>query len=92
MHGLPRAMLEGSAPCDGAFYLYADISSFGGDALNFAERLLASQGVAVTPGIDFDPECGHDYIRLSFAGSEADMYEACKRINSFTENLRSDAA
>ena len=92
MGGLPRAMLEGSAPCDGAFYLYADISSLSDNALNFAEGLLASQGVAVTPGIDFDPENGHGYIRLSFAGSEAAMHEACKRINRFTGNLRSDAA
>ena len=44
MGGLPRAMLEGSAPCDGAFYLYVDISSFRDNALNFAEALLASQG------------------------------------------------
>ena len=92
MKGLPSAMLGGAAPCDGAFYLYADISAFSDNALVFAENLLASEQVAVTPGIDFDPDNGHRYVRLSFAGRTEDMHEACKRIHRFVEARRSDAA
>ena len=92
MTGLPHEMIEGAAPCDGAFYLYADISHYSDNALEFADSLLAREGVAVTPGIDFDPDNGHHYIRLSFAGRPRDMHEACKRMHRFVDDLRGDAA
>jgi len=37
-------------------------------------------GVAATPGRDFDPERGHRYLRFSFAGAEADIAEAGRRL------------
>ncbi len=92
MAGLPREMIEGAAPCDGAFYLYADISQFSDNALEFSDSLLACERVAVTPGIDFDPDNGHHYVRLSFAGRSSNMQEACKRIHRFVDDLRGDAA
>lgn len=90
--GLPTAITEGAAPCQGAFYLFADISPFSDSSLDFAERLLAEQGVATTPGVDFDPVNGHRYLRLSFAGSTADMHQAVSRFNSFISGLKVDAA
>jgi len=36
--------------------------------------------VAATPGIDFDPERGKSYVRLSYAGSEREIREASRRI------------
>ena len=83
MHGLPHAMLQGSAPCDGAFYLYADISAISNDSQKLADDLLHKAGVAVTAGVDFDPEQGHKHLRLSFAGAAKDMHEAVRRINAF---------
>jgi len=64
------------APADGAFYLYVDVSSLTRDSEEFCRRLLAETGVAITPGRDFDPIHGGDWVRLSFAGSTEDIEEA----------------
>jgi aspartate/methionine/tyrosine aminotransferase len=77
---LPESGLTRFAPADGAFYIYADISSFGEDAQAFCKRMLHEAGVAATPGIDFDPFHGHHFVRFSFAGETADMEEACTRL------------
>ncbi|MGK2922198.1 MAG: pyridoxal phosphate-dependent aminotransferase [Methyloceanibacter sp.] len=77
---LPRAGLESILPADGAFYLYADISRYTGDSAAFAKTMLRETGVAVTPGIDFDPDRGNSYLRLCYAGAEHDMREAARRI------------
>jgi aspartate/methionine/tyrosine aminotransferase len=81
--GLPRAGLDKFLPVDGAFYLYADISRFSDDSLAFAKRMLAEAGVAATPGIDFDPVNGHNFLRFCYAGSAAEMHEAVKRIGNW---------
>jgi aspartate/methionine/tyrosine aminotransferase len=78
--GLPAAGLDQFLPVDGAFYLYADVSAFTADSHDFARRLLEEAGVAVTPGLDFDPDEGHRFIRLCYAGSRDDMTEAVARI------------
>jgi len=81
--GLPRAGLEKFLPVDGAFYLYADVSRFSNDSLDFAKRMLEEAGVAATPGIDFDPVHGHDFIRFCYARSADDMREAVGRIGQW---------
>ncbi|QTL05380.1 aminotransferase class I/II-fold pyridoxal phosphate-dependent enzyme [Aquabacter sp. L1I39] len=81
--GLPRVGLDHFLPVDGAFYLYADVSRFTGDSAAFATRLLDAVHVAVTPGVDFDPFRGKQFLRFSYAGSEADMREAVERIGRF---------
>ena len=81
LSGLPAEFLGKAAPCDGAFYIYADISLLSDDSISFAKELLDETGVATTPGVDFDPVRGHRYLRLSFAGSTKSMHEAVNRIN-----------
>jgi aspartate/methionine/tyrosine aminotransferase len=81
--GLPKAGLEKFLPVDGAFYLYADISRFSNDSLDFAKRMLNEAGVAATPGIDFDPVNGHNFLRFCYAGSAAEMHEAVERIGGW---------
>jgi aspartate/methionine/tyrosine aminotransferase len=81
--GLPKAGLDCFLPVDGAFYLYADISRFSNDSLDFAKRMLAEAGVAATPGIDFDPVNGHNFLRFCYAGSAAEMREAVERIGNW---------
>ncbi|QOR70231.1 aminotransferase class I/II-fold pyridoxal phosphate-dependent enzyme [Ruania alkalisoli] len=74
------------APADGAFYLYADLASTLGhfaDATAWAQALLEEEGVAVVPGIDFDPSHGGRYVRLSFAAGHDAVVEAVARIRSF---------
>ena len=77
---LRQAGLTRFAPAEGAFYLYVDVSSLTRDSVAFCRRLLAETGVAATPGRDFDPLHGDRWLRLSFAGSEADIAEAARRL------------
>ena len=81
---LPRAGFTTILPADGAFYLYADVSRFTPDSEAFAKAMLAEIGVAVTPGIDFDPVHGRNYLRFSYAGPEPAMREAARRIKNWT--------
>src|ERR1700750_1235556 len=80
IESLPKAGLEEFLPVDGAFYLYADVSRFSDDSLTFAKRMLEEAHVAATPGIDFDPVRGHQFVRFCYAGSAAEMHEAVERI------------
>lgn len=65
--GLESIGIADIAPPDGAFYLYADIHHLTRDSLAFCKRLVQETGVALAPGIDFDPEHGHEFVRFSFA-------------------------
>jgi aspartate/methionine/tyrosine aminotransferase len=76
---LPQLGLGEIAPPDGAFYIWANVSAFTNDSLDFCRRLLVDTGVTIAPGIDFDPVNGHRFIRFSFAVSEAETREAIDR-------------
>jgi aspartate/methionine/tyrosine aminotransferase len=80
LEGLPRVGLDSLLPADGAFYLYADISRFSNDSFEFATRMLEEAGVATTPGVDFDPLRGRNFLRLCYAGAGEEMREAIERI------------
>ena len=73
---LPEIGLTRLAPADGAFYVYADVSAWTSDSLNWAARLLDTTGVAVAPGVDFDPVDGGKFIRFCFAGDTATIDRA----------------
>ena len=88
VEGLPGAGLSSFLPVDGAFYLYADISRFADDSYIFATRLLEEAGVAATPGVDFDPIHGRQFVRLCYAGSREDMHEAVARIGQWLAGER----
>jgi len=83
LRALPEARLGDFLPMDGAFYAYVDVGRHTNDSMDFAKRLLREAGVAVTPGLDFDPENGNRYVRLSFAGAPADIEEAVGRIGEW---------
>ncbi|NJC09361.1 pyridoxal phosphate-dependent aminotransferase [Polymorphobacter fuscus] len=67
---LPQLGLGRIAPPDGAFYIWADVGDYTRDSMAFCQKLLAETGVAIAPGIDFDPVEGHHFVRFSFAVSE----------------------
>jgi aspartate/methionine/tyrosine aminotransferase len=83
LEGLPRAGFTRIAPPDGAFYVYADVSDLTRDSLSFAREILAEAGVAVTPGIDFDPARGSRTLRFSYARATADIAEGLERLRVF---------
>ena len=80
---LPEAGFADLSPAQGAFYLYADVSSRSTDSVGLAARILDATGVAVTPGVDFDARHGHRFLRFSYCGSEAEMREATERLARF---------
>ncbi len=83
MAGLPKAGFTKFAPPDGAFYVYVDVSEYTDDSLAFSKQILAEAGVALTPGLDFDPARGAGTLRLSYARSTADIEEGLVRLEKF---------
>ncbi|MEO5615285.1 MAG: pyridoxal phosphate-dependent aminotransferase, partial [Cypionkella sp.] len=66
-----------------AFYIYADVSDFTDDSLGFARDILHKAGVAVTPGLDFDPVRGAQTLRFSYARGTADIVEGLERLAAY---------
>ncbi|MYM55777.1 pyridoxal phosphate-dependent aminotransferase [Thalassovita mangrovi] len=83
LEGLPKAGFDKIAPPDGAFYVYADVSELTDDSRAFAAEILEKAGVAVTPGLDFDPVRGAGTLRFSYARATADIVEGLKRLERF---------
>jgi aspartate/methionine/tyrosine aminotransferase len=84
LEGLRHAGFHDIAPADGAFYLWVDVRHLGIDSQVLCARWLEEIGVAATPGIDFDPGRGGDFVRFSFSGATADMVEAMRRLAAWT--------
>lgn len=84
---LPGAGFGKIAPPDGAFYVYADVSAVTDDSVAFARRILDQADVAVTPGVDFDPDRGRTTLRFSYAGPTADIVEGVERLSRFMGSL-----
>jgi aspartate/methionine/tyrosine aminotransferase len=80
---LPKAGLGKFAPPDGAFYVYVDVSDYTDDSIKFCAQVLESAGVAITPGLDFDPVEGHHWVRMSYARSAEDIREGLVRLVAF---------
>lgn len=80
---LPKAGIENLSAAKGAFYFYADISNLTNDSEQFCARMLDEAKVACTAGMDFDLARGHTTMRISYAGSEADMLEGCTRLQKW---------
>ncbi len=68
----------------GAFYLLCDISSFGLGSVEFADRLLAGENLAVIPCKAFGAD---NCIRLSYACSEENIRKAAERLAKFCAAL-----
>ena len=83
MAELPKAGLDRLTPAQGAFYVYADVSHLSNDSRDFCQRMLQEAGVATTPGVDFDRARGAGTLRISFAGSMAEMEEAVRRLKAW---------
>jgi aspartate/methionine/tyrosine aminotransferase len=80
LDALPGLGLQRIAPPDGAFYVWADVGHLTDDSLAMCTRILEETGVALAPGVDFDPVDGHRFIRFSFAPATAQIEEALRRL------------
>ena len=92
LDALPRMGLPDFAPADGAFYAYCDVSHLTGDSLALSAEILERAGVAVTPGLDFDPARGARWLRLSYAGATAEVAEGLSRLAAFFAERRQGVA
>jgi len=64
---------------DGAFYAWVNITGTGLPAEEVCRVMLEEAGVAAIPGAAFGPT-GKDFVRFSFASSNATLHEAVERI------------
>ena len=80
LEALPKLGLEKIAPPDGAFYIWADVGAFTDDSLACCKQLLRDTGVALAPGIDFDPQGGRRCVRFSFAVTTPEVERALEAL------------
>ena len=76
---------------EGAFYLYADISAFGGDAFAFCRHFLETEHVAFTPGLDFGRYQASQHVRFAYTQSLPRLQQAVERIARGLQSWRPDA-
>jgi aspartate/methionine/tyrosine aminotransferase len=88
--GLGAVGLDHFASPDGAFYFYIDVSHLTKDSQELCAIWLDELGVACTPGIDFDPDQGHRYVRLSYSESTQDIRTATERIAGWVSDFDSN--
>ena len=69
----------------GAFYLWIDVSHMEDD-ISFCRKLLAREGVALTPGSAF---CCPGYVRLAYTKDTKLLREAATRIRRFIDSVYS---
>ncbi len=74
-------------PPQGTFYAFPDVTGTGLTGMEFTDRLLENELVAVTPGIAFGPSSG-GHVRLSFANSDELIAEAASRMARFVSRLK----
>ena len=83
--GLNRIGLTCHVP-EGAFYAFPSVKGTGLSDVEFAERLLKEQKVAVVPGSVFG-DGGEDHLRCAYAVSRKDLTEALGRMETFISGL-----
>ncbi|MDE2465983.1 MAG: aminotransferase class I/II-fold pyridoxal phosphate-dependent enzyme, partial [Alphaproteobacteria bacterium] len=83
VNALPHMGISKIAPPEGAFYIYADMSHLTNDSFSLCKEVLEDTGIALAPGVDFDPVEGYRFVRISFAVSEAQTEAAIGRLHQW---------
>lgn len=86
LHRLPQLGITGFAPPDGAFYVWCDVTHLTADSRAWCAQLLEETGIALAPGVDFDPVDGHTKVRLSFCGDTAELATALDRLEEYLQH------
>jgi len=71
---------------DSSYFVFPKINVAHDTSWNFAFTLLEKIGVALVPGSAFGPE-GEGHVRMSFGRDEADINEACDRLEKYMQTL-----
>jgi len=71
---------------EGAFYIFPSIKSTGLSSMEFCERLIEEEKVAVVPGTAFGPS-GEGHIRCCYASSIENIKIALERMDRFIKKL-----
>lgn len=82
---LPTLGINPVVEPDGAFYIYADISRYTSSSLEFCHALLEETGIALAPGVDFDPVGGGPFVRLFTAVSTREIEMALERLHKWLQ-------
>ena len=70
----------------GAFYAFPQVSGTGLSEIEFADRLLEEEKVAVIPGSGFGAG-GAGFVRCSYATAYEKIEEALRRVERFVNRL-----
>ncbi|KPK97930.1 MAG: aromatic amino acid aminotransferase [Omnitrophica WOR_2 bacterium SM23_72] len=81
VEGLNQLGLDCMKP-EGAFYVFPNIKKTGLKSLDFAEKLLKQENVALVPGTAFGKDYD-DYVRISYAANFENIKEALQRMERF---------
>lgn len=69
----------------GAFYIYADCSALTENSFDWTHDLLESEGVAVTPGIDFGDFEANTHVRFAYTRPIDELEQAMNRITRYIQ-------
>ena len=67
----------------GAFYLYADCTTFSENSFDLVHDLLENSGVAITPGIDFGSYKASQHVRFAYTTSIPRLEEGISRLKQY---------
>ena len=83
---LSEMRLEFRAP-EGGFYVFPSVKKFGIPSADFCRRMIAEEGLAVTPGSCFGTE---GYVRLTYCYSDDELKEGLDRLERFIAKLEKE--
>jgi aspartate/methionine/tyrosine aminotransferase len=72
---------------DGAFYIWADISRYSNNSMEFCSRLLDEKAVAITPGIDFGKNRTEQYVRFAYTRDISMLKTGVERLKEFLKTF-----
>ena len=75
------------SPCDGGFYIWANISRYRLNSNEFCKYLLEQAGVAITPGIDFSQHQAQNYVRFAYTRPLIELKQVIHRLEPSLKNL-----
>lgn len=80
---LPKLGILPVVEPEGAFYIYADVSRYTSASLQWCEEVLEQTGIALAPGIDFDPVGGGPFVRFFTGVSMHEIEMALERLQKW---------